>query len=124
MDIELPAPFRLARIAARSSTMHPQVGAVIVKGKNYRVGYNKNKTHPEYANPEKHTRISIHAELDCLNKTPLLDAEELYVYRELAGMPAMARPCNHCMRFIRDTEIRTIYYTIPHEPYWEQENIK
>ncbi len=123
MEHNLPSNFRLAKVAAKNSSMNPQVGCVIVHGKDYRVGYNKPKTHTKYANPEIHERKSIHAELDCFNKAPLMEAEELYVYRELEGVPAMARPCNHCMAFIRKTGIKKIFYTIPHEPYWEVEEL-
>lgn len=121
--MNLPAPFRLAKKMADSSTMNPKVGAVVVTGKHLFGGYNKNKTHTKYANPEIHIRKSIHAELDCLNRMPLEEAEEIYVYRELHGKPAMARPCNHCMSFLKEVGIRKIYYTIPHEPFWESEDI-
>lgn len=123
MNINLPAPFRLARLAALDSTMHPQVGAVMLFGKHFVRGYNKNKTHPKYANPEKHERLSLHAELDCLNNSPLSAIDELYVYRELNGLPAMARPCNHCMNFIREVGVEKLYYTIPHEPWYEMEEL-
>lgn len=119
----LPSPFRLARIAAESSRMSPRVGAVLVRGKQMISGYNKPKTHPKYANPLKHVRQSIHAETDCFNRAPMMEAEELYVYRELNGVPAMARPCNHCMKFVKELGIRKIFYTIPHEPYWEMEEV-
>ena len=120
---DLPAPFRLAKLQADLSTMRPKVGAVLVLDKHTVTGYNKNKTHPKYANPEIHLRKSLHAELDCLNNAPHLERGELYVYRELEGKPAMARPCNHCMKFIKEAGIERILYTIPHEPYWEEEKI-
>lgn len=123
MNINLPSPFRAARKAAKMSTMRPQVGAVLIWGKSFIYGHNKEKTHPEFANPEKHERTSIHAELDCLNREEVSEADELYVYRELEGVPAMARPCNHCMSFIKETGIKRIFYTIPHEPYWEVEEL-
>jgi pyrimidine deaminase RibD-like protein len=124
--MNLPTPFRLAKEMSETSKMNPKVGAVIVLDKQRIVGHNKPKTHTKYANPEKHVRKSIHAELDCLNKLISEDktGAELYVYRELEGMPAMARPCNHCMNFIREVGIEKIYYTIPHEPYWEMEIVK
>ena len=121
--IDLPAPFRLAKKASKKSTMCPKVGAVMMYGKTVRVGYNKEKTHPEYANPEKHVRKSIHAELDCLLKEPMFRYTEIYVYRELYGLPAMARPCEHCMEFLKSTGVKRIFYTIPHEPYWEEEKL-
>ena len=121
--IVLPTPFETAKRQAKKSTMRPQMGAVIVLDKQRFVGYNKPKTDPKFANPEKHERISIHAELDCLERGVVYTGAELYVYRELDGLPAMARPCNHCMKFIKEAGIEKIYYTIPHEPYWEMEEV-
>lgn len=121
--INLPTPFRLAKEQADKSTMRPKVGAVIESGKYLFGGHNKNKTHTKYANPNLHVRTSIHAELDCLNRLPIEEAESIYVYRELEGVPAMARPCNHCVGFLKKAGVRKIYYTIPHEPFWEREEI-
>lgn len=121
--IELPAPFRLAKLASTNSLMHPRVGAVLVIGKSHTMGYNKDKTHTEYANPEKHVRISLHAELDCLNKVGVAEGGYIYVYREIEGVPAMSRPCNHCMNFLRLAKIARVCYTIPHEPWFEEEEL-
>jgi deoxycytidylate deaminase len=123
MSIKLPHPFHTAKREAKKSTMRPQVGAVIVLDKQRFTGYNKPKTNPKFANPEKHVRISVHAELDCLDRGVEFTEGELYVYRELEGLPAMARPCNHCMTFIKEAGIEKIFYTIPHEPYWEKEDL-
>jgi deoxycytidylate deaminase len=123
MNIKLPYPFEIAKKHAKKSIMRPQVGAVIVLDKQRFPGYNKPKTDPKFANPEKHVRISIHAELDCMDRDIAYSKGDLYVYRELDGIPAMARPCNHCMKFIREVGIEKIYYTIPHEPYWEEEEL-
>jgi|SRR5690349_2744616 len=126
--MKLPTLFRLAKRISEKSNMNPKVGAVLHLDKQTLTGYNKEKTHPKFANPEKHIRKSLHAELDCLSKCevfPDVMADwEIYVYREVHGKPAMARPCNHCMKFIRESGIISrIYYTIPHEPFWESEEI-
>jgi tRNA(Arg) A34 adenosine deaminase TadA len=123
MNIDLPAPFRLARLASTNSRMIPQMGAVLVIGKKHVSGHNQSKTHPEYANPEKHVHRSIHAELSCLSKVDTAEGGVIYVYRELDGYPAMARPCNNCMSFLRLAKIARVCYTIPHEPYWEEEKL-
>lgn len=124
----LPSAFRLAKREAEKSSFNPQMGAVLIVGKRLITGHNREKTHPKYANPEKHERRSLHAELDCLKRSPIFKAgtggsSEIYVYRELDGLPAMARPCNHCMKFIREAGIEKVYYTIPHEPFWEMEEV-
>lgn len=124
MNIDLPAPFRIAKLQSYFSKMNPKVGAVLVKGKYLFAGHNKLKTHTKYANPSIHEWLSIHAEMDCLNRARIEQAESIYVYRELDGNPAMARPCNGCMRFLKEAGIERIFYTIPHEPFWEMEEIK
>jgi deoxycytidylate deaminase len=123
MNIKLPHHFHTARREAMKSTMRPQVGAVIVLDKQRFTGYNKAKTDPKFANPEKHVRTSVHAELDCLGRGMNFTGGEVYVYREIEGIPAMARPCNHCLQFLREAGIEKILYTIPHHPYWEEEKI-
>jgi deoxycytidylate deaminase len=121
MNIDFPTNFRFAISQSRKSTMRDQIGACLVVGKNVLKGYNKPKTHTAYANPNKHKRLSIHAELDCLNKSTVAEGGDIYVYREVHGHPAMARPCEHCLSFLRDAGIKNIYYTIPDFPYWKKE---
>lgn len=121
MDIYFPKPFKYARAEALKSTLRVKVGACLVVGKSILKGHNKNKTHTEYANPNKHIRTSLHAELDCLNKVETAEGGDIYVFRELFGMPALARPCQHCMEFLKKEGIRRIFYTVGHEPYWESE---
>ena len=123
MNYEFPTPFQFAKLEASKSTMRIKVGACLAVGKSVTKGHNKSKTHTKFANPQIHTRTSIHAELDCLNKVPTAEGGEIYVYREVDGVPAMSRPCNHCLTFLKSEGIRRIYYTIPHEPYWEMEEL-
>lgn len=123
MNIILPSLFEVAKRESKKSKMRPQVGAVLVLDKQRFTGYNKAKTDPKFANPEKHVRISVHAELDCLERGMFYEGAEIYVYREIEGIPAMARPCNHCISFLREAGVEKIYYTIPHSPYWEEEEI-
>lgn len=111
---------------ASKSRMNPKVGAVLVLDKVMLGGYNKGKTHTKYANPSLHDRLSIHAELDCLSKMQVVERTyggEMFVYRELHGVPAMARPCNHCIKFLKEAGVNKIYYSIPHLPYWEEEEL-
>lgn len=103
--------------------MRDKVGACLVVGKSILKGYNKPKTHTEYANPSKHVRLSIHAELDCLNKTSVTEGGIIYVYREVHGFPAMSRPCEHCMEFLKEAGIEEIYYSVPEYPFWRKESI-
>lgn len=119
-----------AQKEAKKSTLQTKVGAVLVLGKTIISGHNKDKTHPEFANPQKHIRTSLHAELDCLIKarnnkfpTTLFSGGTVYVSREVNGKPAMARPCEHCISFLRDAGIEKMMYSIPERPYIASENL-
>lgn len=125
MSYIFPSPFRYAIEESRKSTFRTKVGACLVVGKSIIKGHNKAKTHPKFANPNIHVRTSLHAELDCFTgiDRDLLKGGEIYVYREIAGEPAMARPCNHCMKFLKEQGVTKIFYSIAHEPFWESESI-
>ncbi len=121
---------KMAREEAEKSELPTKVGAVLVLGKTIVRGHNRGKTHPEFANPEKHIRKSLHAELDCLIKArnrvyPNIVSTNgtFYISREVKKMPAMARPCEHCMAFLKKAGIKRIVYSIPKPPYLEQEEI-
>jgi len=117
--------FRLAKYASDNSDFRIKVGAVLANKRPIVTGFNKIKTHPEFANPEIHEKISIHAEIDCLIKTKFqhINGTDIYVYRESNGVPAMARPCKSCLKELKSRGVRRIYYSIEHEPYWESEDI-
>lgn len=123
MNTIFPASFRFAIDASRKSTMREKVGACLVVGKSILKGYNKSKTHTIYANPEKHIRLSIHAELDCLNNAPVAKGGTIYVYREVHNKPAMARPCDHCISFLKDAGVEEIFYSTPDHPFWKRETL-
>ncbi len=123
MNTIFPTYFRFAIAASRNSTMRDKVGACLVVGKSILNGYNKHKTHTVYANPNIHSRLSVHAELDCLNKAPVTENSTIYVYREVHGKPAMARPCEHCMEFLRKAKVEKMVYSIPEFPYWKEEDL-
>lgn len=124
MNTTFPTYFRFAKRAALKSSLEVKVGACLVIGKSVLEGFNKPKTHPKFANPDKHVRKSIHAELDCLLKTNMISVHgDIYVYREVDGKPAMARPCEHCMEFLKKSGIDEIYYSIPEEPFWKMEKL-
>jgi len=123
MNINFPINFRFAIAQSKKSLMREKVGACLVVGKSILKGVNKDKTHTRYANPHLHSRLSVHAELDCLNKAPVTDGGVIYVYREVHGVPAMARPCEHCLTFLKKAGIIELYYSIPDYPYWKRETI-
>ena len=124
MNIDFPANFRFAIHESRRSKMRGKVGACLVVGKSVFKGYNKEKTHRVFANPNIHVRISIHAELSCLMEAGMkAEGGEIYVYREVHGKPAMAKPCEHCLPFLKEAGVDTIYYSTNHYPFWKKETI-
>ena len=98
--------------AIKSRAPHFRVGAALLKGgKVIRVGYNRfRKTCPCATNMFQ----TIHAEHDCLNGIPYetLRKSFLFVVRITpAGNLAMARPCSHCEKYIRQLPLRGVYFT-------------
>lgn len=127
MSIDYPPRvgyFKYAQQEAKKSSLRIKVGACLVTGKSIIKGHNKKKTHPIFANPQFHIKTSIHAELDCLSKTVRPESCTIYVYRATAdGNPALARPCEHCMKFLKDAGIQFVFYSVPDYPFWEKEII-
>lgn len=122
--VAFPRYLSIARDESLKSTLSVRVGACLVAGKSIITGYNKDKTHPKYANPEKHVRKSLHAELDCLTKSDIvMTGGVMHTYRQVKGMPAMARPCGHCMKFLKERGIRVVVYSTPEFPYYREEQI-
>lgn len=115
--------FRIAKRTALQSEYRIQMGAVLVDKRPICTGFNKLKSHPKFANPAKHIKISIHAEIDCLLKAKKdVRGTEIYVYREYRnGIPAMARPCPNCIQELKRAGIRKIFYSIPVFPFWNSE---
>lgn len=89
------------------------------------VGYNTNKTHPlqmkynKYRNLEWNgiqPKAKLHAEMMCLLCIKDLNVDfskvKLYIYREDKNSHlALSKPCNACMRAIKDLGIKEINYT-------------
>lgn len=116
--------FRIAMEEAAKSTHDFKVGAVISKSRPVARGHNKIKTHPHYANPIRHKKISIHAEIDCLIDHSAKLGNTIYVYREdKSGWPALARPCADCVKTLKEQGIRKMLYSTSHPPYYAEEEL-
>jgi deoxycytidylate deaminase len=107
----------LALNMAHKSESRFRLGAVLAKrNKVISTGYNQmRKTHPlqEKYNKGEHT-IGLHAEVHACLSVDIADLNgaELFVARVLKnGNQAMAKPCETCVRFMRDVGIRTVTYT-------------
>lgn len=119
--MDLPGPFRLARRASLQSEFRVKMGAVIMRGKRViSTGKNITKTHPKFG-------YSVHAETNCLMRTGRYDIIgcSIYVYREdRNGNPAIARPCDDCMKVLKSFGIKNVYYTIEDYPYFRKEKLQ
>lgn len=112
--------FALGRKIALKSTYRHQLACVIVKkNKVLSTGFNKaNKTHPKSAVPFN----TVHAELAAIlsAKSAEIRGADAYVYREYkTGLPAMAKPCIHCMELLRQVGVANVYFTTDAKPNWE-----
>jgi cytidine deaminase len=113
--------FRLARNISRMSLHHYKVGAVIVKhGKPISTGCNQIKTHPlGWFN-------GLHAEMCAINNADTNDFRRMsiFVYREnRKGEISNARPCNKCLKVLKDRGFKWMWYTIDTYPYFEVERL-
>lgn len=119
-QISLPGLFRLAKNVSKHSDYKIQMGAVLVrKGTPISVGFNKNKTHPS-------CKYSIHAEIDALRTSgkETIKNSTMYIYRENNdGLPALARPCDDCLKALTDFGVGCIIYTTNEYPYFRVEEI-
>ena len=118
--------FRLAKNVSRYSNHRYRMGAVIARKKPISIGFNFIKTHPKYSNPNKTKSVSIHAEISAIIRAydDDLTGAVMYIYREnLRGEPAIAKPCDECMRLLKVSGIKKIIYTIDTKPFWKEERI-
>jgi len=116
--MKLPGFLGRARKESKSSTSRIQVGAVVTRGGSViSFGYNQDKSHPLVGT------FSLHAEASAILARRYhvggLDGATIWVYRETSdGIPAMARPCEDCLRFIIASNIRKIIYSVRKPPYF------
>lgn len=122
MNVNFPVAFRFAIEEARKSDMPNKVGACLVVGKSVYKAHNKDKTHTIFANPDIHVRLSMHAEINALIRAALnADGGFIYVYRDMQGRPALARPCEQCMPILKKAGVKKIFYSTNHFPFWAEE---
>lgn len=110
--------FRIAKDASKRSIYKYRVGAVISNGRPISIGFNSLKTHPRYANGRN--SYSVHAEVSAIIRAGCnVRGLDMYVYRESAdGKPALAKPCNNCLKIIIESGIKRVYYSKPSKPYY------
>lgn len=107
---------QLAKITANNSTYHQKVGCVIFTKKqiisvdhNYHLRSAK-KLHPKYQKWEG----SVHAEIACILKarTDLKSTSMLVVRINNNNELRLAKPCEHCMKYIYHVQIKNLFYSI------------
>lgn len=121
--------FSFARNASQysdfcGSKVSRHTGCVLVhKNKVISVAWNTSKEHPLQKKYNKErgfntdvSKNSLHAEMYALVRTEGLDIDwskvTMFVYREHADEKrAMARPCEACMKAIKDRGIKLVIYT-------------
>lgn len=116
--------FSMAEAMAQLATYKRyKVGCVIVyHNKIISTGCNKDISHPLqkkydfYRNIPDKSPHKLHAEVDAIKHVINLDIDwskvSIYVYRKMRCKAyGMARPCNSCMRLIKDLGIHKVYYT-------------
>lgn len=118
MDYELPSYFRLAKLAKEHSNHRYQIGSVIVKRRPISIGFNYQKSHPIYSDGK--TYFSVHAEISAVIKAKRdISGSTIYIYRENSdGSPALARPCDECLKLLIEFNVKKIIFTIPESPYY------
>jgi len=94
-----------------------RLGAIYCQGSRvFARGCNSNK-------PAGTAPNSTHAEDACLRRVPIVAGGDLYVCRALAdGTIAMARPCDKCMKLIREKGVETVHYSNKNGE-WKSEEI-
>ena len=115
--------FRTARILSYTADNRPghRLGAVLHRG-NRALSFGINslvKTHPiQYHVTGK---IYLHAEIAALigrRHYDDLSSCSITVYREVKGLPALAKPCAQCQIILAAAGIKKVYYSVPDAPYW------
>ncbi len=118
-DYNLPGYFHVAKRARLQSNHKKPMGAYIRFGKEGYWGWNVQKTHPRFA--DGNLVYSVHAEMKALiHSDKRIYGAQIWVYREVNGKPAMAKPCKYCLKHLIEAGVRTIYYTVPYEPFYER----
>jgi tRNA(Arg) A34 adenosine deaminase TadA len=124
MNIQtLPSMFRLAKNISKLSDHQIKMGAVIVKnGHPISFGHNQTKSHP------KGWRKGLHCEIQAIRCADVKDFKgaTIFIYREnrKTGLPALARPCEHCHEELKAKGFKWMYYSTNEFPFFEAERIK
>jgi len=101
-----------AREVAINNGQQYHLAAILRRGKQVvRVGTNTQKTHPKFKRTysDGSTASHMHAEMSVLRFAK--PGDTLEVMRFAKQKLSMARPCQHCMEFIRQAGIKKVRFT-------------
>lgn len=111
-----------ARERALSNGQTYHIAAILRRNKSIiRIGVNTHKTHPKFKRWYKDgmTGSGMHAEMDVLRFAQPGDELEVMRFRRCDHSLAMAKPCQYCMKHIREAGIKKVRYTDP-EGNWKE----
>tara|TARA_Y100000034_G_C6523125_1_gene225204 strand:+ start:136 stop:489 length:354 start_codon:yes stop_codon:yes gene_type:complete len=82
------------------------------KGSVIKIGENTNKTHPRFKRQHKDGSWSshMHAEMNVIRFALPGDTLEVIRWKK-CGKMTMSKPCNYCMRHIKEAMIKKVRYT-------------
>lgn len=103
-----------ARQLAMNNGREYHLAAILRRGKNIvKIGENTFKTHPRFTRtfPSGVVSSHMHAEMNVLRFAKPGDIIEVMRFRKGTDEPTMAKPCKHCMKFLREAEIKLVRYT-------------
>ena len=103
--------YRAKELATNNGRPYHLAAVLRRNGKVIRIGANTNKTHPRFKRQYKDGTWAahMHAEMNVLRFSQ--PGDELEVMRFVKNGLAMAKPCEHCMRFILESGISKVSYT-------------
>lgn len=101
------------KIALNNGQQYHLVAFLKRKGHIIKVGTNTDKTHPRFKRQylDGTWGSHMHAEMSVLRFAKPGDVLEVVRYLKSADKYAMAKPCMHCMNYIKNAGIKTVRYT-------------
>jgi len=111
--VDLCPVYYTAREKAMGNGRVYHLAAILRRGKSVvKIGENTFKTHPRFERvyPDGTSGSHMHAEMNVIRFAKPGDTLEVLRFLKGGGR-AMARPCEHCMRYIKEAGIKKIRYT-------------
>jgi|TARA_E500000331_G_scaffold282235_1_gene275881 deoxycytidylate deaminase len=105
--------YRAKSLAINNGRTYHVAAILKRKGKVVRIGENTDKTHPRFKRQyDDGTWAShMHAEMNVLRFAKPGDELEVIRFRKCNHQRTMAKPCNLCMRHLKDSGIKKVKYT-------------